>query len=146
MISPIQQALVFIINTVFNIYITIVLIRFCLQVVRADFYNPLSQFVVKATNPLLVPLRRFIPGLAGIDLASIVLLIVLQAIENSLILLIHGYVMSINSITGICIWGIGELIDLTIVVYLLATFSISYFKLDTQWQAESYRNSCQSTN
>ena len=46
-------------------YMTIVLLRFLLQLARADFYNPISQFVVKATNPPLRPLRRFIPGWGG---------------------------------------------------------------------------------
>ena len=59
-------------------YITLVLLRFILQVSRADFYNPISQFIVKATNPLLIPLRRIIPGFRGIDFASLVLAIALQ--------------------------------------------------------------------
>lgn len=62
----------------FSMYILIVVLRFLLQTVRADFYNPLSQFIVKATNPVLLPLRRIIPGLFGIDLSSILLAIVLQ--------------------------------------------------------------------
>ena len=48
-------------------YMTIVLLRFLLQLARADFYNPISQFVVKATNPPLRPLRRFIAGRGGQD-------------------------------------------------------------------------------
>ncbi|MBI3575149.1 MAG: YggT family protein, partial [Gammaproteobacteria bacterium] len=50
------------------------LLRFLLQLVRADFYNPISQFLVTLTNPPLRPLRRLIPGLWGIDLASVLLL------------------------------------------------------------------------
>ncbi len=46
-------------------YMTIVLLRFLLQLARADFYNPISQFVVKATNPPLRPLRRFMPPQPG---------------------------------------------------------------------------------
>ncbi|MEP1706358.1 MAG: YggT family protein, partial [Marinobacter sp.] len=57
-------------------YLTIVLLRFLLQLARADFYNPISQFVVKATNPLLRPLRRFIPGWGGIDGAALVLAVI----------------------------------------------------------------------
>ncbi|WP_197473004.1 MULTISPECIES: YggT family protein, partial [unclassified Oleiphilus] len=62
-----------VIDTVSSLYVMIVLMRFILQLSRADFYNPISQFVVKATNPLLITLRRLIPGIAGIDLASLVL-------------------------------------------------------------------------
>ena len=69
---------VFLINTVFGLYILIVMLRFLLQLVRGDFYNPVSQFLVKVTSPALVPLRRVIPGLFGIDFAAVFLLLVLQ--------------------------------------------------------------------
>ncbi len=67
----------FIIVYLFDIYIMIVLTRFLLQLLRADFYNPVSQFVVKATTPVLKPLRRVIPGIGGLDNASLVLLLIL---------------------------------------------------------------------
>lgn len=67
------DAFVFLIDTLFNLYLMVVLLRLWLQSTRADFYNPLSQFVVKATNPLLIPLRRFIPSLGALDTASLVL-------------------------------------------------------------------------
>lgn len=63
-----------------SLYITIVLLRFILQICRADFYNPISQFIVKATNPLLIPLRRVIPSVKGVDTASLVLALILQAL------------------------------------------------------------------
>lgn len=72
-----QGAAVFLIDIAFNIYIFIVLTRFVLQLARADFYNPISQFVLRATNPLLAPLRRIIPGYGGLDIASLVLVVVL---------------------------------------------------------------------
>ena len=61
------QAIVFLIQFVFGLYILAVLLRYLLASVRADFYNPLSQFIVKITNPLIKPLRRLIPGYLGID-------------------------------------------------------------------------------
>ena len=66
-------------------YILIVVLRFLLQLVRADFYNPLSQFIVKATTPLIIPLRRFIPGLLGVDIASIILALTLQMLALQLL-------------------------------------------------------------
>lgn len=72
-----QGALLFLIDLVFSIYVFIVLTRFVLQLARADFYNPISQFVLRATNPLLVPLRRIIPGWRGLDIASLVLVVIL---------------------------------------------------------------------
>ena len=75
----------FLIETLFDLYSYIILARFVLQIVKSDFYNPISQFVVKATNPLVVPLRRVIPGFGGIDNASLVLLIAFQFIKWLLI-------------------------------------------------------------
>jgi len=71
----------FLIQTLFGLYILAVMLRFLLQWVRADFYNPLVQVLVKITNPVLIPLRRIVPGLYGMDLAAVVLMLVLQAIE-----------------------------------------------------------------
>jgi len=68
-----MQGLQFLINTLFTLYLMVVLMRLWMQLVRADFYNPLSQFVVKATNPLLLPMRRFIPAIGKLDTASLVL-------------------------------------------------------------------------
>lgn len=73
----VSGALNFVITYLFDIYIMIVFTRFLLQLLRADFYNPVSQFVVKATTPVLKPLRRLIPGYGGIDNASLVLMAVL---------------------------------------------------------------------
>ncbi|MGL5949363.1 MAG: YggT family protein [Aeromonas sp.] len=75
----------FLINTLFDLYLMVVLLRVWLQWARADFYNPLSQSVVKLTNPLVVPLRRVIPGFAGIDMASV--LVALLVAMSKLVLL-----------------------------------------------------------
>ena len=72
------HALVFIINTVLGLYTAAVILRFLMQQVRADFYNPLAQAMMKATNPLLLPLRRVIRPWNRIDLASLVLAVLLQ--------------------------------------------------------------------
>ena len=76
------------VNALAGFFLFVVLLRFVLQAARADFYNPISQFVVKATNPLIVPLRKIIPGLGGFDWAAIVLMIIVQIIAISLSLLI----------------------------------------------------------
>ena len=62
--SYFTNPLVFLVQVLFGLYALIVMLRFLLQLVRADFYNPLSQFIVKATSPVLNPLRRVIPGTA----------------------------------------------------------------------------------
>ncbi|MDD0845166.1 YggT family protein [Pseudomonas sp. Gutcm_11s] len=88
--SGLAEALIYIIQTLGSLYLLIVLLRFILQLVRADFYNPLSQFTVKATQPLLKPLRRIIPGFGGLDLASLTLAILVQLVLMVVIVLIAG--------------------------------------------------------
>ncbi|AVJ25055.1 MULTISPECIES: YggT family protein [Pseudomonas] len=87
----INDAAIFIIQTLGSLYLLIVLMRFILQLVRANFYNPLCQFVVKATQPLLKPLRRVIPSLFGLDMSSLVLALLLQILLFVVILMLNGY-------------------------------------------------------
>lgn len=82
--------LVFLVDTLFSLYILVVMLRFLLQWVRADFYNPVSQFVVKATGPLLRPLRRVIPGWGGVDLAAVVLMLALQMLALTVMFWLSG--------------------------------------------------------
>lgn len=69
--GALTTALDFLLTTLCQLYISVLLLRFLLQWARADFYNPLSQFVVKVSNPLVRPLRRIVPGLGGWDLATL---------------------------------------------------------------------------
>lgn len=85
------QMAIYLIKTLGSLYLLVVLLRFLLQLSRADFYNPLSQGISKATNPLLLPLRRVIPGLFGIDLACLVLALLVQWVVLQLMLLVAGY-------------------------------------------------------
>ena len=108
---------VFLINTVFGLFILIVMLRFLLQLVRADFYNPVSQFLVKATSPVLVPLRRVIPGLYGIDFAAVVLLLVLQIMQIVLVGLVKGYAFQP---LGIVVMAFAELASLTVNIFFFS--------------------------
>lgn len=72
-------SLIFLVRTLGDLYLLTFLLRFMMQWVRADFYNPLAQFVVKATNPLVIPARRLIPAAGGADLATLLVLVILEA-------------------------------------------------------------------
>lgn len=80
-----NNAGVFLVQTLFGFYILALMLRFLLQWVRADFYNPLVQFLVKITNPPLLPMRRYIPGYMGVDMAAVVLMVGLQVVELVLV-------------------------------------------------------------
>ncbi len=80
----------FLINTLFGLYILAVMLRFLLAAVRADFYNPVSQFLVKITNPPLKPLRRVLPSVGKIDTSALVLMLALQMLSFTVIVLLRG--------------------------------------------------------
>ncbi|MDT8319068.1 MAG: YggT family protein [Xanthomonadales bacterium] len=73
-----STAISFLVRTLIDLYVTAVLIRLLLQWVRADFYNPVCQFLIRITNPLLLPLRRLVPSIGRIDTASLALMLLLE--------------------------------------------------------------------
>ena len=83
-----NTAAIYVVQTLGSLYLLIMLLRFVLQLVRANFYNPLCQFIVRATQPLLKPIRRIIPSVFGLDMSSLLLSIVIQMIVMALTLLL----------------------------------------------------------
>lgn len=73
-----------VIQTFASLYLLFIVLRFLLQLARADFYNPISQAVVKITNPPLIPLRRVVPSIFGLDMACIVLAILVSFVAIEL--------------------------------------------------------------
>lgn len=111
------NAFAFLINALVGLYLIAILLRVLLQAVRADFYNPICQFLVRVTNPAIKPLRRVIPGFMGIDMAGVFLLFVVQTIELLLISWIAGPALHFP---GILLLAVTELLRLLIYVYIFA--------------------------
>ncbi|MBM6552022.1 YggT family protein [Marinomonas ostreistagni] len=88
-----DNPLLLVVKTLGGLYLTIVLLRLVLQLSRADFYNPISQAVVKATSPFLKPLRKVIPSIGRVDTSSIVLALVVQALIIFALMSIVGYAL-----------------------------------------------------
>ncbi len=110
---------IFLISSIISLYVFAVLLRLLLGFSRADFRNPLSQFVVKATNPVLAPMRRFIPSFGKIDTSAVVLAYGLTLLKNSLISLI-GY-GSMN-LPQLLFTSLGDLIIGIIWLYIIVLF------------------------
>ena len=83
--TALTDIFVYLVYVFFGLYLMVMLLRFLLQLTRADFYNPISQTLVKLTNPLVIPLRRILPGYGGIDLASLLLALILQMLMIALL-------------------------------------------------------------
>lgn len=115
------NAFAFLINALVGLYLIAVLLRVVLQAVRADFYNPICQFLVRVTNPALKPLRRFVPGFMGIDMAGVVLLLAVQTLELLVISWITGPSLHFP---GILLLAAAELLRLLAYLYI---FSIVIF-------------------
>lgn len=125
--------LMLIINTVFDLYIMLVLLRFMFQAFRADFYNPVSQFVVKATTPPLKFFRRFIPSVGGHDTAAIVLAILLIGLKLVILKSLGIEVIQIANVAapiaslnpmGLIIIAMAELLALTLNIFLFSIIII----------------------
>ena len=89
-----------------SLFLVIVILRFLLQLVRADFYNPVSQAIVKITMPLLKPLRKVIPSVLGIDTASVVLIVLVQLVASAILAVIMGAAGIILNPLPLILWGI----------------------------------------
>ncbi len=112
-----NNVLVFLIHTLFTLYIGAIIIRTMLALFRADFYNPISQFLVTITNPLLIPLRKIIPSIGKIDTASCLLIIGLKVLEIFLLFSIKGIAINLQSLVTLTIF---QLITMIVSIFLYA--------------------------
>ncbi len=113
----IQNALSFAIETILGLYLIAVTLRFVFQLCRVDFRNPISQMIVTVTNPPLKALRKIIPGLFGIDMASVVLILIVGTIKTSLLLTVSGYP---TNLSGALVLTLGEVINTIIWTFLIS--------------------------
>ena len=114
-----SDAGLFLVDTVLGLYIVIVLLRFLFQLANVDFYNPISQFIVKASNLPLSRLRRVVPSLWGIDFAAVVLLIVLEGARIGITALLIGRT---PQLAGVLVLSIAKLVKLAVYVMVFSIF------------------------
>lgn len=119
--APLQSASNFLIQTLFDLYLFVLLLRFILQYLRVDYYNPFTQFVLKATNPIVVPLRRFVPGLWGIDFATLIAVLMVSLIKITLLTLIS--IHKLPGPIGLVIWSLGDISGLVLKLFLYAVLA-----------------------
>ena len=115
--SPFNDASTFLIRTLFDLYIFLVMLRFLLQLMRADFYNPISQFIVRATQAPLRPLRKMLPSVPGIDTASLVLMLALEFLK---LLLVSGFYRQVPPAVTMLILSAADIARLMLNVFFWA--------------------------
>lgn len=110
--------MVFLVDTAFGLYVLAVLLRFLFQLVKAEFYNPICQFIVRITHPPLRLLRRFIPAIRGIDTAAVVLLLALKMLGDYVVFLLQGGgAVAVGLLAGS---AVVELVNLAFNVFIYA--------------------------
>lgn len=126
-----NNALTFLVATLIDLYLIIVLLRLWMQLTRADFYNPVSQFVYKATQPVIGPLRGVMPMIGTLDTASVLFAVVLGMLKitalvwlnglpmSPLVIVIQGIMTTIGSLLSMLFWVL-------IVRAILSWFSQGY--------------------
>ena len=112
----------YLIQTFLSLYLLAMLLRFLLQVVKADFYNPICQFLVKMTNPVVVPLRKIIPGFGGLDIATLLLALVLQGLGIVAILMLNG--IDLPNPLLLMIWATIGVLGLLVNIYFFALLAM----------------------
>lgn len=117
-----SEIAIYLTQTLLSLYMVAMLLRFVMQWARADFYNPISQFLVKVTNPLVVPLRRIIPGFGGFDLATALLALLLQVTAIVTMLLLSGY--NLPSPLYLLAWAALGVLGLLVNIYFFAILAI----------------------
>jgi YggT family protein len=117
MLNPIHNALVFLITTLFDLYLFILVIRLILVKARADYFNPFSQLVIKLTQPLVAPLRRFFPNKANIELATIVLILLCEILK---FYLVSALMTGLPHFTGIMLLAIADAFKILLNLFFYA--------------------------
>jgi len=117
--SGLISALIYIIQTLGGLYLLVVLLRFVLQLVQADFYNPISQFIVRATQPLTGPIRRLMPSFSRFDMASLLLVLLLQLLLMGVCLLLAGF-NPLGFIGLLLVWSLLAVASLFLKVFFFA--------------------------
>jgi len=116
----VTDPVVFLIDTLFSLYILAVMLRFLLQWIRADFYNPVSQFLVKITHPPLKIMRRFIPAVGRVDSSSLLLALILQMFANFSILALKGLSIGVVALT---LLSFTDLLKMLLDIFVYAIFA-----------------------
>ncbi|WP_136254907.1 YggT family protein [Onishia niordana] len=116
--SQLGSAGLLLVNTLINIYLLMLMMRFLLQASRADYYNPISQSVVKVTQPVVKPFQGFLRPVGRFDLATLAAAFLIKVVSIILIMQVAGYGMP--PIAGLAIAGVAAIASGILKIYFFA--------------------------
>ncbi len=125
-----MNALATVFSALGGLYLLAILLRFLLQVARADFYNPVSQAVVRVTDPMVRVFRTFIPGYRNLDFAALALAFVVEGIAIYVLFLLYG--ASVPGIGFVVTWSVLGVVYFIINIYwyaIIASIIMSFVML-----------------
>lgn len=120
------NALAMLIELAFDAVVALLLLRVLCEACRADFNNPLSQFVYRYTNPVLAPIRRVLPNWRRINLAALLLAWLAMLVKR---LLLFGLLGVMPHLFGLLVLSLAELLDFVLLFYLLLIFGWSLMSM-----------------
>lgn len=132
MSAYIANAAALLIEIAFGVIVVLFVLRLLAEAVRADFYNPLSQFLYRSTNPVLMPLRRIIPNFRRINIAALLIAWLAEFLKNLALYALIGFR---GAIPGVMLLGLADLLDFFAVLYLVMIFVwalLSFVSLDAR--------------
>ena len=128
-----------VVSTLGGIYLLMLLLRFLLQIARADFYNPLSQAIVRFTDPVVRPLRALIPGYRGIDFATLVAALLVQVAAIYGLITLYG--ATSPPLSSLITWAfVGNLLFVINIYYyaIIGSIIMSFIMMFSGNEAEDY--------
>lgn len=147
--NAVLEAFSFLVGMVFNLYAMLLAVRFIMQLFRADYYNPLAQFVVKVTDPVLRPVRKIVPSIKTYDTSSLLLafvvlllkLVLLKLLQTDILPIagkpVHSYSLSYGALFMV---AIVDVIHLLFNVFIFAMFIQAILSWFPNPQTDSIRN------
>ncbi|MGH8124841.1 MAG: YggT family protein [Rhodanobacteraceae bacterium] len=127
------NALSLLIEFVFGCAVALFVFRMLAEAVRADFYNPICQFLYRATNPILIPIRRVVPTWRRINLAALLIAWALEVVKNFLLRFTRPGFWASN--IGTLVLGVADLLSFFLIIYLIMIFVwalLSYVNVDAR--------------
>lgn len=126
--SPIQAALVFLLNSLFDIYLFILVIRLILAWVGANYFDPITQFIIKLTDPIIKPLRRLIPNVQRLEISTLLVIVIVEVAKFSSLALLDSGLFNIAGITLLAIGDTLRLILQTLFFAILLQVILSWIQ------------------
>lgn len=124
--GSVNNAFAFLVETLFSLYLAALLLRVLLEAVGADYYNPISQVLLKITEPLVAPLGRIIPRIGRFNTAAVVLMLILQAVAVFLVLTLNGFSLPLLDLLVVSFMRLVRLLLTMYLVLILAEVILSW--------------------